>query len=274
MHILILGGTSEARQLAGRLAGRPDLKVTLSLAGRTAHPAAQPVPVRVGGFGGAEGLAEYLAAERIDVLIDATHPYADTMAAHAATAAAQASVPIVALKRPAWTRAGRRPVDRGRRYRRRGGGARRGAAPRVPRHRAKRGRRLRGGAAARLSDPQRRSGRAAAQAAARELSRWRAGRSAKTTSARCWSSTASSSSSPRTAAAKPPPARSRRRARLGHHRRHAEAARPARRADGRHRASRAGLARSCAGSVHRPRRIDQRRQPRPLDHAGRAPSRR
>ncbi len=53
-HILILGGTSEARQLAGRLADRRDLKVTLSLAGRTAHPAAQPVPVRVGGFGGAE----------------------------------------------------------------------------------------------------------------------------------------------------------------------------------------------------------------------------
>jgi len=103
MNILILGGTSEARQLAGRLTGRRDLKVTLSLAGRTAHPAAQPVPVRVGGFGGAEGLAEYLAAERIDVLIDATHPYADTMAAHAATAAVQAGVPIVALKRPAWT---------------------------------------------------------------------------------------------------------------------------------------------------------------------------
>ena len=120
MHILILGGTSEARQLAGRLAGRPDLKVTLSLAGRTAHPATQPVPVRVGGFGGAEGLAEYLAAERIDVLVDATHPYAATMAAHAAEAAAQAMVPIVALRRPAWTAARRRPVDRGRRYRRRG----------------------------------------------------------------------------------------------------------------------------------------------------------
>ena len=103
MNILILGGTSEARQIAGRLASRPDLKVTLSLAGRTEHPAAQPVPVRVGGFGGAEGLAEYLAAERVDVLIDATHPYADTMAAHAAAAAAQAGVPIVALKRPAWT---------------------------------------------------------------------------------------------------------------------------------------------------------------------------
>jgi precorrin-6A/cobalt-precorrin-6A reductase len=102
-HVLILGGTNEARQLAGCLKERSDLKVTLSLAGRTAHPAAQPVPVRVGGFGGADGLANYLASERIDVLIDATHPYADTIAAHAAIAAVRAKIPIVALKRPAWS---------------------------------------------------------------------------------------------------------------------------------------------------------------------------
>src|SRR5258708_1105509 len=80
-HILILGGTSEARQLAGRLADRRDLKVTLSLAGRTARPAAQPVPVRVGGFGGTDGLAAYLADPPIAVLIDATHPHAATTAA-------------------------------------------------------------------------------------------------------------------------------------------------------------------------------------------------
>jgi precorrin-6A/cobalt-precorrin-6A reductase len=103
MNVLILGGTSEARQLAGHLADRTNLKVTLSLAGRTAHPAEQPVPVRLGGFGGVEGLAGYLARERVDVLIDATHPYADTMAAHAAEASARAKVPILALKRPAWT---------------------------------------------------------------------------------------------------------------------------------------------------------------------------
>jgi precorrin-6A/cobalt-precorrin-6A reductase len=102
-HILILGGTSEARQLAGRLAGRSDLKVTLSLAGRTAQPAAQPVPVRVGGFGGTEGLAAYLTEQCIDTLVDATHPYAATIAAHAAAAAARAKVSIVALRRPAWT---------------------------------------------------------------------------------------------------------------------------------------------------------------------------
>ena len=89
--------------MADRLAVRSDLKVTLSLAGRTAHPAGQPVPVRVGGFGGALVLADYLVAERIDTLIDATHPYADTMAAHGAEAAAQTGVPLLALKRIAWT---------------------------------------------------------------------------------------------------------------------------------------------------------------------------
>src|SRR5215472_2298963 len=59
-RILILGGTIEARLLAEALAGRPGVAVTLSLAGRTARPMPQPVPVRVGGFGGAEGFADYL----------------------------------------------------------------------------------------------------------------------------------------------------------------------------------------------------------------------
>jgi precorrin-6A/cobalt-precorrin-6A reductase len=102
-HVLILGGTAEARQLAGLLADRADIKATLSLAGRTNAPAAQPVPVRVGGFGGAEGLAGYLATERMDALIDATHPYAAVISWHAAEAAAAARVRLVALRRPAWT---------------------------------------------------------------------------------------------------------------------------------------------------------------------------
>jgi precorrin-6A/cobalt-precorrin-6A reductase len=101
-RILILGGTTEARQLAERLAGRTDLEVTLSLAARTIAPAPQPVPVRLGGFGGAEGLADHLAAARIDVLVDATHPYATTISANAARATALAQVPLIALRRPAW----------------------------------------------------------------------------------------------------------------------------------------------------------------------------
>ncbi len=101
-RILILGGTTQARELAQRLAGRHDLAVTLSLAGRTAHPAAQPVPVRVGGFGGAQGLGAHLTAERIDALIDATHPYAAIIAVNAARAAQSAGVPLLALRRPPW----------------------------------------------------------------------------------------------------------------------------------------------------------------------------
>jgi precorrin-6A/cobalt-precorrin-6A reductase len=102
-RILILGGTTEARRLAERLAGRTDLAVTLSLAGRTANPVAQPVPVRSGGFGGAEGLADHLASERVDALIDATHPYAAIMAANAARAARRAGVPLLALRRAPWS---------------------------------------------------------------------------------------------------------------------------------------------------------------------------
>jgi len=101
-RILILGGTTEARQLAERLAPRTDLAVTLSLAGRTAAPAPLPVPVRIGGFGGAAGLAAWLGAEAIDLMIDATHPYAARISANVAAAAALAQVPLLALDRPAW----------------------------------------------------------------------------------------------------------------------------------------------------------------------------
>jgi precorrin-6A/cobalt-precorrin-6A reductase len=101
-RILILGGSAEARQLAGKLAGRPGLDVTISLAGRTASPAVQPVPVRSGGFGGAAGLANYLTGQRVDILIDATHPYAVVMSAHAVAAARDTGVAFMALRRPAW----------------------------------------------------------------------------------------------------------------------------------------------------------------------------
>jgi precorrin-6A/cobalt-precorrin-6A reductase len=102
MKILILGGTAEARTLAGKLAETGRFDVALSLAGRTVKPLPQPVPVRSGGFGGAEGLEHYLREETIDVLIDATHPYADAISANAAHAAALTGVPLLALRRPAW----------------------------------------------------------------------------------------------------------------------------------------------------------------------------
>jgi precorrin-6A/cobalt-precorrin-6A reductase len=103
MRVLILGGTMEARQLAERLARRADLTVTLSLAGRTTAPAPHPVPLRVGGFGGPEGLAAYLHNQRIDVLVDATHPYAAAISANAAAAAPPRGVALLALRRAGWT---------------------------------------------------------------------------------------------------------------------------------------------------------------------------
>src|SRR6202035_1897583 len=101
-HILILGGTTEARELAQHLAPRTDVTVTLSLAGRTASPLAQPVPVRRGGFGGIAGLTQYLRENDVDALIDATHPYASTISAHAVSAAVQTNTPTIAVRRPPW----------------------------------------------------------------------------------------------------------------------------------------------------------------------------
>ncbi|RWC28189.1 MAG: cobalt-precorrin-6A reductase [Mesorhizobium sp.] len=101
-RILILGGTTEARQLAGKLVARTDVTLTLSLAGRTENPVAQDVPTRTGGFGGAAGLAAYLRETHIDLLIDATHPYAAQISANAAEAAHEAGMPIIALRRPGW----------------------------------------------------------------------------------------------------------------------------------------------------------------------------
>lgn len=100
--ILILGGTTEARELAQHLAPRGDVDVTLSLAGRTSTPLEQPVPVRRGGFGGTAGLVRYLREHEIRVLIDATHPFAPTISAHAASAAQQTHTPMIVLRRPPW----------------------------------------------------------------------------------------------------------------------------------------------------------------------------
>jgi precorrin-6A/cobalt-precorrin-6A reductase len=101
-RVLILGGTTQARELAARLAKRTDLEVIVSLAGRTKSPAPQPVPVRTGGFGGVAGLTGYLAKERIDALVDATHPYANIISANAAAAARQTGVALIAFRRPPW----------------------------------------------------------------------------------------------------------------------------------------------------------------------------
>jgi precorrin-6A/cobalt-precorrin-6A reductase len=101
-HILILGGTTEARALAERLATRADIAATISLAGRTAEPRPLPLPTRIGGFGGIEGLIDYLAKERIQLLVDATHPFANRISANAVEAAERANIALFALRRPAW----------------------------------------------------------------------------------------------------------------------------------------------------------------------------
>jgi precorrin-6A/cobalt-precorrin-6A reductase len=102
MRLLILGGTTEASALARQLAGRSGIAPVLSLAGRTAAPVAPPVPYRVGGFGGVAGLETYLRAERIDAGVDAPHPFAARISAHAAQACASLRVPLVVLTRPPW----------------------------------------------------------------------------------------------------------------------------------------------------------------------------
>ncbi|MEU9878522.1 cobalt-precorrin-6A reductase [Streptomyces phaeochromogenes] len=101
-HVLVLGGTTEARELAASLAARPGVRVTTSLAGRVSRPGALDGEVRVGGFGGAEGLAQWLRAEHVDVVVDATHPFATGITENAARAAAATGVPAVVLRRPGW----------------------------------------------------------------------------------------------------------------------------------------------------------------------------
>ena len=101
MRVLLLGGTTEASELARHIAGL-GWQATLSLAGRTREPAAQPIPMRVGGFGGAAGLAGYLREQRIGALVDATHPFAAVMTRSAAEAARETGTPSIAIVRPPW----------------------------------------------------------------------------------------------------------------------------------------------------------------------------
>lgn len=99
--ILILGGTAEARELAAALvaAGHPVLS---SLAGRVSRPALPAGEVRVGGFGGVEGLAAFLRERRIAAVVDATHPFAARISANAAAAAEAARCPLLRVQRPSW----------------------------------------------------------------------------------------------------------------------------------------------------------------------------
>ena len=112
MRLLILGGTAEASGLAAALAGRAGIAATLSLAGRTGDPAPSPIPRRIGGFGGASGLRDYLEAERVDAVVDATHPFAAQMSHRAAEACEAAGVALLAFTRAPWERrSGDRWID-------------------------------------------------------------------------------------------------------------------------------------------------------------------
>ncbi|MFE2285322.1 cobalt-precorrin-6A reductase [Streptomyces sp. NPDC059443] len=103
-HVLILGGTTEARRLAEALTAgdEPAYRVTTSLAGRVAAPVLPPGETRIGGFGGAAGLAAWITAHHVTHLVDATHPFAERMSFNAAGAAALSGVPLLALRRPGW----------------------------------------------------------------------------------------------------------------------------------------------------------------------------
>jgi precorrin-6A/cobalt-precorrin-6A reductase len=100
--VLLLGGTGEARALAARLASDPRLRVISSLAGRVRDPLLPEGEVRIGGFGGEDGLASWLAVERVGAVVNATHPFAETMSAHAVGACARLGLPLLRLERPGW----------------------------------------------------------------------------------------------------------------------------------------------------------------------------
>ncbi|WP_170986926.1 cobalt-precorrin-6A reductase [Nocardia farcinica] len=109
MRVLILGGTGEARRLAQLASGERVLELVSSLAGRVRDPLLPAGTVRVGGFGGADGLRQWLRDNAIDVVVDATHPFAAAIGAHAAAATTATGIPLLRLERPAWSA---RPGDR------------------------------------------------------------------------------------------------------------------------------------------------------------------
>lgn len=101
-RVLLLGGTAEASQLAHALASA-GIDAVFSYAGRTESPVTQPLPTRIGGFGGAEGLERYLRNEDVTHVVDATHPFAVQMSRNAIAACGAAGVALCAFERPAWT---------------------------------------------------------------------------------------------------------------------------------------------------------------------------
>ncbi|RKE68642.1 precorrin-6A reductase [Dietzia kunjamensis] len=104
MSVLILGGTAEARDLAVLLQ-EGGLRFSSSLAGRVARPRLPVGEVRVGGFGGIDGLRRHLTEAGVTAVVDATHPFAAGISANAAAACAAAEVPLLRLERPGWAAA-------------------------------------------------------------------------------------------------------------------------------------------------------------------------
>ena len=101
-RVLILGGTTEANALAAALAGDRRFAPTLSLAGATRTPLLPAIPVRIGGFGGVDGLSRWLREAGTEALVDATHPFAWRISRNAITAVAETGVPMLRIDRPAW----------------------------------------------------------------------------------------------------------------------------------------------------------------------------
>jgi precorrin-6A/cobalt-precorrin-6A reductase len=101
-RVLVLGGTGDAARLVASASTLSGLEIISSLAGRVRQPATPAGKVRIGGFGGTDGLVHYLREQQIDLLVDATHPFAAQMSQHAADAALATGVPHLMLVRPPW----------------------------------------------------------------------------------------------------------------------------------------------------------------------------